>query len=1033
MNGIRNKAMELKQLLFEQKIHVAVIQETKLSGGRLPTFPEYSPIQLDRPGGGRGGGLLILIHKDLHFTNTTQHTRTEMARAGQLDNITEIQTVRVCMHKHHIHIANIYIPPTSSQGLLGYEPKLDYLNTLPKALILGDFNAHDTAWYDNCTPDSRGALILDQLNNLNILNNTNIPTLKPFNTANNPTSPDISLAAPEIALRSTWTTTQALTSDHVPIIITYALNTLYTPSLRRTYTNYKRADWDKFTNKIEEELQHKSIEDFANIDAATTFFNRTITNNSKKYIPAGHRQRFNPTFSADIKRNIQTRNQLREQTPTPNTLDQINTLNTEINEGIKREQHNKWSNYLNTVNFRSNPAKVWKLVKGLDNKYNCTTKTHEAIMKNNTEDIPDTKKQAEILITHYAKMSSLPNRAEDRRRLREFHAQNIDHNITTQFTPVMTWRTIKSTKNSSSTGPDNISYIHLKHLGPHAIRLLTEIFNHSITHNAIPNIWKRASILPIPKEGKTPTDPGSHRPISLLCNTAKILERLVLNNINDLIPVSPFQHGFRPKHSTSTLLTNLSQTTLDGFNKPQPPLRTLTAAIDINKAFDTIPRHLLIEKIHRTQIPINYQKWLANFLSGRQAFVILNNKHSSTRQMRNGVPQGSVLSPTLFNLYTHDMPTPTQSNVKLMTYADDITITSQHHKHAVAAEQLQIYLNTLHDWFHSNRLKISAHKSSLTLLTPDTREHSVQPQVNIGGEPIPVVNNPTILGLTLDKGYHFHKHMETVTTKAKKRLNVLRAVTKTTFGHSKEDTTLLYKQFIRSKMTDVHTAWHPHMANAHLDAAQRVQNAALQVITGCTKKTPVQHLHDETKVLMFRDHLDMRGTHFYDSTHAPDHPLHYMRSQQPVDRNMRKTPAKYYSALHESLPPCPEGTSMRTHIHTVITRRALANYEPNRLLGTRPPPISEEEKTLPRADRVQLARLRCGYSTLLPSYLERIGVAESNQCLICQGAVGDTIHILLHCPSLQQHRSLHNIQSLEDLWTKPVEVVSFLRDAGVLQ
>merc|ERR1712035_99723 len=100
-----------------------------------------------------------------------------------------------------------------------------------------------------------------------------------------------------------------------------------------------------------------------------------------------------------------------------------------------------------------------------------------------------------------------------------------------------------------------ISYVHLKHLGPHAIRTLTDIFNFSVQHNTIPNKWKLSKIIPILKSNKSPTEPASYRPISLLCNSSKILERLVLNNITQHIPLSNTQHGFRPKHSTTSILT----------------------------------------------------------------------------------------------------------------------------------------------------------------------------------------------------------------------------------------------------------------------------------------------------------------------------------------------------------------------------------------------------------------------------------------------------------------------------------------------
>ena len=360
----------------------------------------------------------------------------------------------------------------------------------------------------------------------------------------------------------------------------------------------------------------------------------------------------------------------------------------------------------------------------------------------------------------------------------------------------MVMSTIEATSSTSSTGPDGISYRHLKQLGPVAIRALTSIFNHSVINNSIPNLWKTAKIIPILKPNKTPTEPASYRPISLLCNPIKILERLILTNITPHIPLSPSQHGFRALHSTTTLLTSLTQTTLEGLNTPKPALRTLLATIDISKAFDTVPRTLLINKIFDTDIHINIKKWLANYLTGRHGYTVHYGKSSTTKHYTNGVPQGSVLSPTLFNLYMHDIPQPAHPDTHILSYADDISIYTQHPKPETAATQLQHYINTLEQWLVTNRLKVSTTKSTLTLLTPWAQEYSTKPTVTLHSTPIPYADTPTILGVTLDRGMTFRQHTDHINTKAKTRLNVLRALTNTSYGHSKEHITTVYKQFI---------------------------------------------------------------------------------------------------------------------------------------------------------------------------------------------------------------------------------------------
>ena len=152
------------------------------------------------------------------------------------------------------------------------------------------------------------------------------------------------------------------------------------------------------------------------------------------------------------------------------------------------------------------------------------------------------------------------------------------------------------------------------------------------------------------------------------------MERLVHQRISPSLPHASHQHGFKPLHSTTTYLTNLTQTIAEGFNH-KPPMRSALVTIDISKAFDTIPRHKLMNKILDLPLPPNDTRWLNNFISRRQAQVLLRNSKSSIRNFPNGVPQGAVLSPSLFNLFFNDLPTPS-SPTNVLSYADDLSILS---------------------------------------------------------------------------------------------------------------------------------------------------------------------------------------------------------------------------------------------------------------------------------------------------------------------------------------------------------------------
>ena len=109
-------------------------------------------------------------------------------------------------------------------------------------------------------------------------------------------------------------------------------------------------------------------------------------------------------------------------------------------------------------------------------------------------------------------------------------------------------------------------------------------------------------------------------------------------------------------------------------------------------------------------------------------------------------------------------------------------------------------------------MKVSTNKSSLTLISPQNAEYRTQPQVTINNTPLPVTHSTKILGVTFDRGMTFKQHTDDINTKAKNRLNVIRSLTHTTYGHSKKDITTIYKQCIRPILAYAHTAWQPDAA-----------------------------------------------------------------------------------------------------------------------------------------------------------------------------------------------------------------------------
>ena len=166
------------------------------------------------------------------------------------------------MTKHKaLNIHNVYIPPRDTTNPDHNNADTDITNCMTyilesdRTIVTGDFNAHHHMWYSPMT-DHRGTLIADKINNSDHLTlNTDSHTRHPTNRNQQPTSPDISTATNTIHNNITWTTLDAINSDHKPIAILYKTKTKFRLTQNRlSYTNYKKADWTNFTRQIEEGL-----------------------------------------------------------------------------------------------------------------------------------------------------------------------------------------------------------------------------------------------------------------------------------------------------------------------------------------------------------------------------------------------------------------------------------------------------------------------------------------------------------------------------------------------------------------------------------------------------------------------------------------------------------------------------------------------------------------------------------------------------------------------------------------------------------
>ena len=384
---------------------------------------------------------------------------------------------------------------------------------------------------------------------------------------------------------------------------------------------------------------------------------------------------------------------------------------------------------------------------------------------------------------------------------------------------------------SKATGPDGISPRLLKEAGSAISKRLSKLFNLSLETKTVPDIWKRANVIPIYKKGeKTKID--NYRPISLLSCVGKLCERVVFkyvfNYFRTNFLLSIYQSGFQPGDSTVNQLIKVYHMLCEALDSKK---EVKIVFCDISKAFDRVWHDGLVYKLKRMGIRGSLLSWFIHYLKDRQQRVVIQGSASEWGKIKAGVPQGSVLGPLLFLVYINDITEDVVSNIRL--FADDTSLFINIEDPVSSARLINSDLEKINQW--SSRWLVSFSAEKTKSMTISNKSMPIQhPPLNFGGEVKSQVDKHKHLGITLSCDLTWQSHIDDIVSKAETRSNIMLRLY---YLLDRKTLETMYILFVRPTLEYGDTIW-CNLTETQSQQIEQVQKRAGRIVSGATRGTP---------------------------------------------------------------------------------------------------------------------------------------------------------------------------------------------------
>ncbi|KAL1445918.1 hypothetical protein WDU94_000020 [Cyamophila willieti] len=413
---------------------------------------------------------------------------------------------------------------------------------------------------------------------------------------------------------------------------------------------------------------------------------------------------------------------------------------------------------------------------------------------------------------------------------------------------------------------------------------------------------------------------------------------MVLNRITDVVDgiLSSDQAGFRPGKSCCSQILNLTQFIEDGFEKNQV---TGVAFIDLSAAYDTINHNRLFYKIYQVTKDYKLTSFVKCIMQNRSFYVSFQDKKSRWRRKKNGLAQGSVLAPTLYNIYSNDQPM--CYNTRLFRYADDSAVAAQASTFVEVENILTRSLETLSTYFSQNHLRPNPQKTQVCAFHLKNRDAKTELKITWQGQVLEHCVTPKYLGVKLDRTLSFKQHCH--------------------------DTKAEYAA----------PAWRN---SAHAGQVDIAVNESARIITGCLKPTPLDKIYPIAGISP--PEIRRKVCAEVEKAKQVNDPRHTLYGHQTHPRRLKSRKSFMSTTSEIQIPP-------------EIRRVELWNNKVHQPIIELGEEISKGEN-LPYPTWRSLNRLRTGVGRCAYNMV-KWKLAEEDKCEC--GAVQNMEH-LLNCPNL---------------------------------